>query len=197
MIKWPWRRSPGSCSWKMWLGTKFLWVTSPTLKNPFLGNWGFVGWSLLGLPAVPHKCSGSLCWLSTRIIYYYHLLLLVIIFFYYYYHHLLLIEHWCTLIIFLQIHQPVPSRREKGKFSLNKPLNETNLSIPKKLCWEGWGIWKFVFNISKQRISKLTNHKTGSLTYYQPFLVYPGFPELSFSMEFLLKYLLLFPFSHR
>lgn len=50
------------------------------------------------------------------------------------------------------------------------------------------------FNISKQRVSKLSKQKAGSLIYYQTFLVYPGFLEPSFSMEFLLKYFCYFPF---
>lgn len=93
---------------------------------------GVVGWSLLGmnglwlplgmnglwLPAVPHKCWGYLCWLSNI----------------------------NASLSFCKNTSPCALLKEgKRAVSLNKPLNKTNLSIPKKLFSEGWGIWKHCF----------------------------------------------------
>lgn len=94
MIKWPWRRSPGSCSWKMWLGTKFLWVTSLTPPEPFLGHFpGLCGMELAGTAWAPHRGWCSLCWLSSA----------------------------DASLLFLKTHQLVPLQEGKREICFNKP----------------------------------------------------------------------------
>lgn len=76
-------------------------------------------------------------------------------------------------------------KEEERKGSLNiyfKPLNETNIRHSEGTLFRGVEYFGNIsFNISRQRVSKLTSQKAVSLVYLQPFLIhreiYPGFLE--------------------
>lgn len=118
MTKWPWRRSPGSCSWKMWLGTKFLWVTSLYPQKPFSGTWGWdwMGWECQESTQVPPEFSFPL----------------------------LIEQHFCILFVFKNP-STCASQEGKRKVSPTSPLRKQTWVFQRNFVQRGGEIWKCWF----------------------------------------------------